>query len=134
MADLLQNKDIFTPSDNQVKFLEAYLTQEVRMSIEELCNKAGVQRSTYYEWLKKPDFNDWFYNQIQANKHRFAPRILDNLFNQARDTKDKGIIELALRVLDLYTPTAKNINETINITDETLEKILDRAKELITVE
>jgi len=130
----LQKNDKFQPNENQMKFLEAYLSQEVRESIESLCEKAGVDRTTYYLWLKKPDFNKWFYEQIEVNKHRFAPRILDNLFNLARQTTDKGVIELALKVLDLYTPTNKQINENINITDDTLNKVLENAKKLITVD
>jgi len=134
MSTILQNKDIFVPSVNQVKFLEAYLSQEVRETIEGLCVKADVQRSTYYEWLKKPEFNEWFYSQIQISKHRFAPRILDNLFNLARQTTDKGMIELALRVLDLYTPTAKQINENIDITDDKINEVLEHAKQLLEVD
>lgn len=132
MAENTQNGNIFTPTENQMNFLEAYLSQEVRESIDSLCDKAGVDRGTYYKWLKKPDFNDWFYKQIEANKHRFAPRIIDNVFTKAMSkeasTQDK---ELALKVLQIYTPTNKQINENINITDETLERVLDRAKELI---
>ena len=132
MAEKVQNKDIFNPTENQMKFLEAYLSQEVRESINELCEKAGVVRTTYYEWLKKPEFNEWFYKQIEVNKHRFAPRIIDNVFTKAMQenatTQDK---ELALKVLQIYTPTSKTINENIDITNETLEKVLEKAKELI---
>lgn len=132
MAENLQNTNNFTPNENQLKFLEAYLSQEVRETIGELCGKADVSRVTYYEWLKKPEFNEWFYRQIEVNKHRFAPRIIDNVFTKAMQenasTQDK---ELALKVLQIYTPTQKNINENINITDETLNNVLEKAKQLI---
>jgi len=131
MAENLQNTNIYTPSETQLKLLEAYLSQEVRESIESLCNKAGVSRVTYYEWLKKPEFNKWFYGQIELNKHRFAPRILDNLFTQAQTTNDKGTIELALKVLDLYTPTQKNINENHNMDYKAfIETVKKKATEL----
>ena len=131
---MLENSKKFQPKETQLAFLEAYLSQEVRMSIEQLAEIAGITAKTYYEWVKNPDFNKWFYEQIEVNKHRFAPRILDNLFNLARQTTDKGVIELALKVLDLYTPTNKQINENINITDDTLNKVLENAKKLITVD
>jgi len=130
---MLDKSNKFQPKETQVAFLEAYLSQDVRMTIEELAQKAGITAKTYYEWQKQPEFNEWFYKNIEANKHRFAPRILDNLFNLARQTTDKGMIELALRVLDLYTPTAKNITETIDITDDKINEVLERAKELIEV-
>jgi len=128
---MLEKGNIFQPKQTQIDFLEVYLSQEVRKSIEELATEAGVTAKTYYEWRKNPDFNKWFYDQIEINKHRFAPRILDNLFTQAQTTNDKGTIELALKVLDLYTPTQKNINENIDITQEQIDKVLEKAKELI---
>lgn len=132
MAEKLQNNNNFTPTEKQLSFLEAYLSQEVRESIESLCDKANVDRTTYYQWLKKPDFNEWFYKQIEANKYRFAPRILDNVFTRAMSkeasTQDK---ELALKVLQVYTPTQKNINENIDITDDKINEVLEKAKELL---
>ena len=132
MAGNLHNINNFTPTENQLKFLEAYLSQENRESIESLCDKADVSRVTYYEWLKKPEFNKWFYEQIEANKHRFAPRILDNVFTKAmhKDATNQDK-ELALKVLQIYTPTQRNINETIDITDQKINEVLERAKELL---
>jgi hypothetical protein len=126
-------KKIFKPSKAQAEFLEAYLNQETRKTIEELCSEAKVDRTTYYYWIKKPEFNEWFYNQIELNKYRYAPRIMDNIFTKAMGpnatTQDK---ELALRVLRIYTPTQKNINENHDFNYEAeLEKIINKAKELL---
>ena len=124
----------FRPNENQLKFLEVYLSQEVRRSIEDMTTAIGINPATYYLWQRNPDFNEWFYKQIQANKYRYAPRILDNIFTKATSAnatvQDK---ELALRVLEVYTPTSKTITETANYEEE-IKKILNQARELIKVD
>lgn len=132
MKKTLQNTDNYSPTEKQSAFLEAYLSQEVRMSIDELCKTADVSRQTYYEWVKDHDFNKWFYEQIQANKYRFAPRIIDNCFTKAMlkeaTVQDR---ELALRVLEVYTPTEKHINENYDIKySDFMKTIKDKAKKL----
>jgi len=129
-----ENSKSFKPNEKQLSFLEIYLSQEVRRSIEDMANEVGINPATYYLWRRNPAFNEWFYNQIQLNKHRYAPAILDNLFTLAKKSNDKGLIELALRVLDLYTPTAKQINENIDITDDKINEVLEHAKQLLEVD
>jgi hypothetical protein len=135
LTDIQVKIEDFKPTTKQLNFLESYLKQEVRKPIETLAAESGIDESTYYLWIRRPEFNKWFYDQIQVNKHRFAPRIIDNLFSQARETTDKGMIELALRVLDLYTPTTKNINENYDINYAEMMKVIkEKAIQLTTIE
>jgi hypothetical protein len=133
MSEYQQNINDFKPSELQLSFLESYLSQEVRLSIEQLCKNAGVDKGSYYNWIKKPAFNKWFYDQIEVNKHRFAPRIFDNIFSKAMSEKasvqDK---ELALRVLGLYTPTTKTITDNQDY-EKILEEVLSKAKKQLEV-
>lgn len=135
MAENRENSKNFKPNEKQIAFLELYLSQEVRRSIEDMSNEVGINPATYYLWRRNPAFNEWFYDQIQVNKHRYAPAILSNLFTQATTTTDKGTIELALKVLDLYTPTSKNINENHNMDYRAfIETIKKKANELSSIE
>lgn len=131
MSNTQENSKNFKPNEKQLAFLELYLSQEVRRSIEDMATEVGINPATYYLWRRNPAFNEWFYDQIQVNKHRYAPAILSNLFTQATTTTDKGTIELALKVLDLYTPTSKNINENHNVDYKAfIEIVKKKANEL----
>ena len=130
-SEFQHNLDDFKPKETQLKFLECYLNQDVRKSIEELCVETGIDKGTYYYWLKNPLFNKWFYEQINANKHRFAPRIIDNCVTQAmRPKATPQQIELALKVLDLYTPTQKHtIDYNVHYREE-IQVLKAKAREL----
>lgn len=130
MEKTTEISNIFKPTANQMRYLEMYVSQEVKTPVETLCEMAGITAKTYYEWRKNPAFNKWFYDQIQVQKHRHLPDILMNAIRRAKDPKaSPSDIELAMRILDAYTPTTRT--ETLDITDKKINEVLERAKELI---
>jgi len=111
-----ENIKNFKPNDNQLKFLELYLSQEFRRSIEDMSSEIGINPATYYLWRKSEEFCKWFYDQIQVQKHRHTPDIVMNAIRRAKNPEcNNSDIELALRILDVYTPTTKQINENYDI-------------------
>ena len=124
-----ENVKKYKPSDNQLAFVEAYLSQEARETIESLCDKSGVKAASYYEWIKDQEFNKWFYDTIRINRFRLVPRILDNVFTRAMSEKaTKSDWELALRILDVYNPADKGTDNNDD-NDSTYEEIMKIIKE-----
>ena len=59
---------VFVPSPKQVSFLEAYLDPDVKPSIMKICELAGIDKTSYYKWIKDEEFCAWFLGQLE--KHR----------------------------------------------------------------
>lgn len=53
------NKQIFTPTDNQLKWLDTALQIESD-SITDISEQCGLDRSCWYDWNKKPEFRAWY--------------------------------------------------------------------------
>jgi predicted Zn-dependent peptidase len=136
MAESQENIKNFIPSEKQMEFLEVFLNQETKRSIEDMAEEIGINPATYYLWKRNHSFNQWFYEQIQVQKHRHAPEIISNLIRKAKtDKATPQEIELALKVLDLYTPTNKQVNENYNYDGKKLiEEIKKKAEELSKIE
>ena len=51
------------PSSKQIDVVRLLIDMEQRLSISEICSKAGVGRTTMYRWLQNEDFKAYF-NQL----------------------------------------------------------------------
>ena len=104
----------FKPKEVQLKLLEAYLNTETKIKITELCNKVGYKLTTYYYDCNNTGFSKWFSNAIKSNADRYAPMLYSSVISSA--ISDKATTEdkkLALQVLNIWTPTQKTVNLTI---------------------
>jgi len=54
----------FDPSPEQVKFLEASINVGTYKNKTTVSEQAGVDRSCWYNWLKKAGFAEWFYTEF----------------------------------------------------------------------
>ena len=43
-----------------------------------ISQKAGLSKANWYEWLKKPGFEDWYYQAYEEKTRRWRP-YLDNI-------------------------------------------------------
>lgn len=62
--------------------------RETNGNITKLCFKAGINRKTFYEWLKNPDFAD----QIWEQEQKLNDDIKDQLVQQALKGNLRAII------------------------------------------
>lgn len=92
-------EDLFKPNKKQIAFLKAKLDPQVRPTIEEECKEAGINRQTYYNWLKKPGFLNWLRrefkkgmkdNMIYLDKLGMALAVKDFRYWEALQMKYSG--------------------------------------------
>ena len=48
------------PTENMAKFVEVQLNADKPLNITNACSEANVDRASYYKWIKKPEFMDWY--------------------------------------------------------------------------
>ncbi len=84
----------FDPSENQVKFLQAAINVGTYKNKSSVAEQAGVDRSTWYNWLKEDGFPEWFYSEFNRSI-QFRVFELDMIcFNQAsRDFKYMELLQ-----------------------------------------
>lgn len=59
-----KNNKEWTPSIKQRKAAELLADPEWKGTITDLCTEVGVNRTTYYKWIQKPEFNEYVSNLI----------------------------------------------------------------------
>lgn len=64
----------FKPTLGMEKWLE---TQAELMSdtITEIAEACGLDRSNWYDWLKKPGFEDWYFSEYEKRLSRIRPQL-----------------------------------------------------------
>lgn len=65
-----QNSTKFEPTDRQLALLRARLDVEIKPTITAECKEAGIDRGTYYDWMKNPDFVEWFNNAWKESQKK----------------------------------------------------------------
>jgi hypothetical protein len=121
----------YIPTAAEKKILETLSTPEnYTISIIELCSKAGVSRSMYYEACKKPDF-------VKA-KNEILNKLFDSLvpevkraaikfaINNAANFQDRKMI---LEIAGEYRPQ-QDINVSEKISQADLEKELEQLEKM----
>lgn len=66
--------EIFKPSANQEKWLDMAMQTESG-EISEIASKCRIDRTTYYEWRKNPDFRDWYLTEWNNRLSLLAPQL-----------------------------------------------------------
>lgn len=120
---------IFRPTPEMKRFLEARLNMEIKPTITAECEYAQIDRTTYYLWIKKPDFVAWLNEQWELNAGRLNTWI-DKVGYQ-KGVKDFRYFELMQTKRHKYQKTIKqNIEGKITITD-ILNKLQDNNQDSI---
>jgi ACT domain-containing protein len=100
-------------------------------TVVEACEKVGVARSTYYEWLKKDEFVAYMdYLADMALKARIGKydRILDRLATSSENEKTVlDAINILYKRIGKFK-TDSNVNVNINDEKSISEKSLDELK------
>ena len=55
----------FEPTKKMRAYLEAYITCPLGSSLQDICDKAGIERTITWHWKKDPDFSEWFNDEIE---------------------------------------------------------------------
>ena len=72
----------FTPSPAQIRYLKAYLSEK-RVNKSKAAKEAGVDRSTVYQWRGKPEFVEWFNNEVKADMYASLSDVWKNVLRRS---------------------------------------------------
>jgi hypothetical protein len=64
----------FKPLANMEKWLDTSIELQTD-SPTEISIKIGLSKSNWYEWLKKPGFEDWYYLEYERRIRRWRPYL-----------------------------------------------------------
>lgn len=99
------------PSEKQIKLLHLSQEGSYRESITSLTEKAGINRRTFYAWLDKPEFAEWWI----ASSHKWHALHLPEIHSAGmRSAKGEVVAgaadrKLMLELLDKqYAPRTRN--------------------------
>jgi len=70
-----QESTEFMPTPKQFAFMEAFFDQDVPWTISATCKAAGVDRGSYYKWLKDPAFCKWFKEESDKFMAKLVPTL-----------------------------------------------------------
>lgn len=73
----MMSEQKFSPSPKMLDFLEAYCEPGLKKSIKSICEKAGVSRTIYYEWINTDGFEDWLHDEYAKSRRRARPMLID---------------------------------------------------------
>ena len=80
------------PSKQMLKAMEVAQNMEGRVTVTGLCQEAGVDRSTYYQWWDKPEFCEWWHKTYELHMERSM--WLLNKISYVRSLKDYRYMEM----------------------------------------
>lgn len=102
-------------------------------TITEICKAAGVDRGSYYKWIKNPEFLAYVRELVDKHTDGQLGRVYKALFNQI----DKGniqAIELYFKLKNMYADKqvieqTQNFKGDINVNKPKLKDIISRDKD-----
>ena len=107
----------FNPTENQQKALALAQGWNWDFTVTMLCRETGINRVSYYDWMKTPRFRIWWadaqdrYFLLQRNK------VVDALIKQATGERDKGNTAAQKLFLELYVERyAQRLAVTADVT------------------
>jgi hypothetical protein len=59
-------------------YMEKWISTAVQLvtdSPSEIAPVCGVSREVWYDWIKKPGFKEWFYQQYKAKRYEWIPKL-----------------------------------------------------------
>ncbi len=66
--------EVFKPRPAQEKWLDVAIELKTD-SPTEISTGARLQKSNWYNWLKEPGFEDWYYAEYDKRIRRYRPRL-----------------------------------------------------------
>ena len=73
-ALLPQEVHIFKPTLGMEKWLDTAINL-ASDSPTEISSESGLSKTNWYEWLKLPDFEDWYYESYKNKRKRWLPSL-----------------------------------------------------------
>ena len=70
-----QKQTEFIPTPKQIAYLQALVDPDVPWTISGTCKAAGVNRGSYYEWLKDENFCKWMKEQHDKIMAKMIPHL-----------------------------------------------------------
>ena len=71
--DVINVKE-FKPTLGMEKWLDTQVELKSDVVVD-IAQKADMTRNSWYEWLKKPGFEDWYYAEYDKRIRRYRPRL-----------------------------------------------------------
>lgn len=65
----------FRPTKRMVALIRIMAETDGKPTITEWCEKAGINRGTYYLWFEKQEFVEWFNKEWQQYMERSIPYL-----------------------------------------------------------
>lgn len=120
---------MFKPTKKHLQFRDLLFSGHSDAQIEKELN---LEHEDLVQMFEEDGFGQWLYEFLQKAKWKYVVRIELNLFKRAIEQKAGAqMIELALRVTDVYTPTSKKINEELGkIKQKEIDELKKKAKEV----
>ncbi len=108
----------FKPNELQLKLLETMLDTSVSSNITEICSVAGIDRSTYYRWMKDPSFVYWFSKAWKESVMPLEP-LLDKIAinNASKDFRYYKLIQEKYFIKAKASPFLINVNSADRLLD-----------------
>jgi len=114
----------FTPSKNQINFLETYISSE-ETTFKGIAEESGVKRQAVYDWRKNPDFITWFNHEVAKAMEADLPDIWRDVKRRAKRNYNDS--KLYLERFDKDYSEKKNINleGNVNTQNEVLVSVVN---------
>lgn len=70
----LTKSDVFKPTPHMLLWVDTAI-EIVSDSPTEIAEKSKISRAVWYEWLKIPGFEDWYYTAYKQSRRRWLPTL-----------------------------------------------------------
>lgn len=126
------NINDFKPSDNQLRYLQAFLDAKDNPTKEKLCKQLNLNPTTIWTWQQDDNYNKWFHEQVVNAMTRSLPKIYRGM--ESRAMKKYLDAKLYLKRFDkdfrdkieLKAEYDIRLSEKLKkMSDEELDKIID---------
>lgn len=73
-AKSAENVKLFEPTPYMEKWLDTAIELQSD-SPTEISSVSGLSKTNWYEWIKKTDFEDWYYENYKRKRRRWLPTL-----------------------------------------------------------
>jgi len=118
-------KILFEPSDNQKKYLLAYLDPDIKDTDKARAEYVGIKGQAIVQWKQNPDFRYWLSKELTKWTESLIGQIHRKIVKKALSGKGSDpMLKLYLERFDkYYTPTKKILTGTAKDIKEDLDKL-----------
>ena len=109
-----KNNISWAPNIKQRKAAEMLADPEWRGTITDLCSEVGINRTTYYKWIEKAEFNEYVSSLIDRYMSSEYSRAWKALMSKV-DKGDTQSIRLFFELQKRVNPAG---SVTVNIVDD----------------